>query len=163
MIEPVNWQDHIVEHPDWYKEVDVGNGNVQHIKVPGTVKQQGTPLSAKNLNHQESEALEALFMTRFLSDLLRKQADTVNGLAGEQITVTLTNTQSYPFNDSKKTVSLGTVRNTKNYTVLVEILSKTGAGVGDIEITDKLTNGFKIAYTGAASSVTVNCIVQGGI
>ena len=163
MIDPVIWKDHIVEHTDWYKEVDEGDGNIRHVKVPGTIKQQGTPISAKNLNHMESEALEALIMSQFLTDLARKQNDTIKGLVGEQITVTLTNTQTYPFNNSKKTVSLGITRNTKDYSVIVEVLSKTGAGVGDIEITDKLTNGFKIAYTGAASSVTVNCIVQGGI
>lgn len=34
--------------------------------------------------------------------------------------------------------------------------------VGEIVVTDKLTNGFKLAFTGSASSVTVKYTVIGG-
>ena len=76
---------------------------------------------------------------------------------------TLTNTLAYPFNDSQATVQISPERSNTNYRVDVEILNVTGGGVGDIEITDKLVNGFKIAYTGAASSVSVRCHVLGGM
>lgn len=163
MISPVNWKDHVVEHPDWYTETDVGDGIVQHTKYPGTVKQQGTPINAKNLNQQEAEALEGIYTGLIISQHVNQLGQKVEGLEGTQIEVTMTNSQSYPFNNSKKTVSLPVNRNEKNYTVDVEVESKTGGGVGDVLISDKLLNGFKIEFTGAATSVTVLCTVRGGI
>jgi hypothetical protein len=59
-------------------------------------------------------------------------------------------------------VQLPKNRNKKDYTVLTEIISATGGGVGEILITNKLLNGFQIAFTGAASQAKVRCIVQGG-
>lgn len=44
----------------------------------------------------------------------------------------------------------------------VEAEAKDAGGVGEIRITDKQLNGFKIKYTGAAKEVTVKCTVQGG-
>lgn len=79
----------------------------------------------------------------------------------ESGTVTLTNSQNFPFNNSKRSVSLNKSRNTTNYVVLTEVTSFTG-NVGEIEVSDKLVNGFKIAHTGSASSVTVKYVVIGG-
>ena len=50
-----------------------------------------------------------------------------------------------------------------DYTVDCEVVSATGGAVGDFEFSDKLKNGFKIAFTGSARSVTVDCYVRGGI
>ena len=69
---------------------------------------------------------------------------------------------SYPFNNSKKTLALTTPRGNLDYTVNVEAEAKDAGGVGEIRITDKQLNGFKIEYTGAAKEVTVKCTVQGG-
>ena len=81
---------------------------------------------------------------------------------GEIVEATLTNTKSYPFNNSKKTLALATPRGNLDYTVNVEAEAKDAGGVGEIHITDKQLNGFKIEYTGAAKEVTVKCTVQGG-
>ena len=81
--------------------------------------------------------------------------------AYETGTTTMTNTLAFPFNNSKKSVALAKTRNTTNYVVLTEVTSFTG-NVGEIEISEKLTNGFKIGYTGSASSVTVKYVVIGG-
>ncbi|MCD8011665.1 MAG: hypothetical protein LUG99_00535 [Lachnospiraceae bacterium] len=89
--------------------------------------------------------------------------DGLEAITGEVLEVTLTNTQSYPFNDSQTTVQLSTTRSTKNYTILAEIESMTGGAVGDVEYSDKLLNGFKVAYTGSATSVTLKLYVQGGM
>ena len=35
--------------------------------------------------------------------------------------------------------------------------------VGDVVVYDKQLNGFKIAYTGSAESVSLKCYVQGGV
>lgn len=79
-------------------------------------------------------------------------------------TVILTNDQEYPFNNSQDTVSLTTARQNTNYEVDTEIMSPAnGEQVGRIIITDKLTNGFKISYTGSAKSVTLKCTIKGGM
>ena len=79
----------------------------------------------------------------------------------ESGTTTLTNTLKFPFNNSKKSVSLNKARETTNYIVLTEVTAFTG-NVGDIEVSGKLVNGFQIAHTGSASSVTVKYVVLGG-
>ena len=162
MRDPINFLDHVVEYPGRFQETDLGNHLIQHDPAPGEIVQEGTPLNAANMNLLDTAALQAIMMGSLNTSLLRQLSDKVEAQAGEQIEVTLTNTQQYPFNNSNKAVQLGTNRNKKNYTVLVEVLSSEGGGVGEILVTNKLLNGFQIAYTGAASSVTVNCIVQGG-
>lgn len=163
MKAPIYFKDHVVEYPYRYQEVDVGAGYINHIKAPGEILQQGTPLSATNFNKIDLEALHGVLAAVLVGQHVNQLTQKVEGLAGEQITTTMTNSQAYPFNNSKKTVNLSKIRNTKDYSVIVEVLEWTGGGVGEIRITDKLLNGFKIEYTGAASSVKVNCIVQGGI
>lgn len=162
MRDPINFLDHVVEYPGRFQETDLGNNLIQHDPAPGEIVQEGTPLNAANMNLLDTAALQAIMMGSLNTSLLRQLSDKVEAQAGEQIEVTLTNTQQYPFNNSNKAVQLGTNRNKKNYTVLVEVLSSEGGGVGEILVTNKLLNGFQIAYTGAASSVTVKCIVQGG-
>lgn len=76
-------------------------------------------------------------------------------------TVTLTNALSFPFNDSVNTVALAEERLNTDYTIYTEIVSANGI-VGDIEISDKLVNGFKIAFNGSASSVTIKYYITGG-
>lgn len=84
---------------------------------------------------------------------------------GESHEVTLTNSQNSPFNStlqSPVTVALTTVRTNLFYTVETEVKAHTGT-VGEIEISDKALNGFKIAYTGSGTSVTLVVRVKGGI
>lgn len=51
------WQDHVVERPRTFTEVTNADGSVTHTPAPGEVLQQGTPISATNLNNGE-EALQ---------------------------------------------------------------------------------------------------------
>ncbi len=83
------------------------------------------------------------------------------GVSHQTGTVTLTNSEKFPFNNSKATVSLGTAMPDTEYAVVCQISSAVG-NPGDIEVSDKLVNGFKLAYTGSASSVVVDYIVIGG-
>ena len=73
----------------------------------------------------------------------------------------LTNTQAYPFNDSETTVALSQSLPDTTYAVITQIVSSFG-NAGEIKVSDKLVNGFKLAYTGSASSVVVDYIVIGG-
>ena len=77
-------------------------------------------------------------------------------------TVTLTNSQPFPFNDSQVTVPLVTERANQNYIVDYEVTAAVG-NVGDIIVSAKLVNGFKIEHTGSATSVTVKYQVLGGM
>ena len=158
----INWKDRVVEYPGRFQE-ETSNGLVTHTPAPGKVKQEGTPQNATNFNIMDLAALEAMLMASENSRCLRHVRDTLGGLSGNKIRVTLTNSLLYPHNDSKKTVQLPVTRNNVDYTVDCEVVSATGGAVGDFGFSDKLKNGFKIAFTGSARSVTVDCYVRGGI
>ena len=137
------WQDHVVDQN-------------------GQVIQQGTPLSARNMNSIENGIFETYELSAVLTQQVMQHKRLLADLEGEIGQVTLTNTQAYPFNNSKITVALQKARDTLNYTVQTEIISANGFP-GDIKISDKQLNGFKIEFTGSATSVTVKYIVRGGM
>lgn len=125
----------------------------------GEVIQEGTNQSAGNFNNMEDgiqDASVAAAMLLIAAGQLQA-AQTV-----EEHTVTLTNGQSYPFNNSKKTISLDVTRTTTAYTVDVEIGDHDG-DVGDVVISDKLLNGFKVRYDGSAKNATVTLRIKGGL
>ena len=159
----INWKDRVVEFPGRFQEEDLGNGLVQHTPSPGRVLQEGTPQNATNFNAMDLAILEAMLMASENARMLMLLGNTVSGLTGDKIQVTLTNSLQYPHNNSVKTVKLPTPKNNMDYTIVCEIVSATGGAVGDFEFSDKLLNGFKIAYTGSASKVVVNCYVRGGV
>ena len=47
------------------------------------------------------------------------------------------------------------------YLVMTELVKSDGP-VGDIEVSEKLVNGFKLAYNGSAKSATIKYIAIGG-
>lgn len=77
-------------------------------------------------------------------------------------TATLTNTDKYPFNNSQVTVPLVNAQKNIKYAVVAEITSANGNG-GEVVVSGKQTNGFKLAFTGSGSSAVVEYIVIGGI
>ncbi len=86
-------------------------------------------------------------------------------ILGELHEVTLTNTQRFPFNssvDSPAAIALTTTRKNLFYTVETEVKEHTGL-VGDIIVSDKALNGFKLAFTGNGSRVTLAVRVKGGM
>ena len=83
------------------------------------------------------------------------------GFTGEYGTVTLTNTDKFPFNNSAATVALVNTQPDTHYAVIASVVSENGVS-GEIEVTGKLVNGFTISYNGSASSVVVDYIVIGG-
>jgi hypothetical protein len=128
-------------------------------QTTGEVIQEGTLQSAGNFNNMEDGIEDATVAAAFLV-IAAGQLDAQT--AAEEKTVTLTNTQSYPFNNSQKTVSLSTTRTTTAYSVDVEVLEHSG-DVGDVLISDKLLNGFKVRFDGSAKSATVKLIIKGGM
>ena len=75
--------------------------------------------------------------------------------------VNLTNTGKFPFNNSQVTVALQNTQKNTKYAVIADDPVK--GDVGDIVVSGKQTNGFKIEFTGSAASATVKYIVIGGI
>ena len=85
-----------------------------------------------------------------------------DALICEEGSVTLANTGNFPFNNSVQTVALVNAQKNIKYAVIPEIVSATG-NPGEAVASDKQVNGFKLAYTGSASSAVVKYIVIGGI
>ena len=86
-------------------------------------------------------------------------------LMEERHKVTLENTLAFPFNstvNSPATIALDKVRDNAEYSVEAEVLSHNGP-VGEIEVTAKARNGFKISYSGSGASVTLLVKVKGGM
>lgn len=162
MRDLINWQDHVVEHPGRFIEQDLGGGLVQHTPAPGEVKKQGTPQNATNFNTMDIAAFEAMLMANENTRMLLHTRRELAGVKGLTVDITLKSTQDYPFNNSKATVTLPALRNTDTYYVIPETLEANGE-VGEYEVSEKLLNGFKLAYTGSAKTVKVRCHVIGGM
>lgn len=138
------WKDHIVD------------------EATKEVIQEGTPVSATNMNNMETGIFGA---DSFASILLQQSMQfkrNIADLEGELREISLTNNQEYPFNNSAVTVALLKERDALNYRVLTEVISSNGI-VGRVEVYDKAKNGFKIRYTGSAKSATIKCFIQGGM
>lgn len=173
MYNSTDWKDHITEHPHRRKITENGDGTSEVVKDQGEVLQQGTPQSATNFNNMENGIQDAtLAASILLFGNLHQQrgndahAAMVDGeILGETQTVTLKNTAKFPFNstrDNPVTVALKQTRRNLFYTVEAEQTGATGE-VGSIEISAKALNGFKVAFTGSAKSVTLQIRVKGGM
>lgn len=66
MYERGKWKDRAVEFPNRYEEVRGDDGFVTHIKKPGRVIQEGTPLNAEAFNHME----EGIYASNLLVAML---------------------------------------------------------------------------------------------
>lgn len=157
------WQDHVTEFPNRYIETPNEDGTITHTPDEGEVMQQGTPQNAANFNHMEDGISNAGELAAFLALNAIHTRQQLADMAGEIVEVTLTNTQTYPFNNSKTTVALAQKRNHLNYTVTAEVVEYSGGFPGEITVSEKLLNGFKVEYSGSASSVKLKIYVKGGL
>lgn len=66
----------------------------------------------------------------------------------------LYNTKRYPFNNSAVTVAIPVPFQVSDYSVFTSVQSSRGE-TGDIVISGKARNGFKIEYTGSASEAEI--------
>lgn len=125
----------------------------------GELLQEGTDQSAGHFNNMEHGIFDAHLAAALL---LIQSSLTADQVATEEKTVTLSNSQSYPFNNSTQTIALSKVRNFTDYTVEAEITDHKG-NVGDVRIFDRMLNGFKVAYDGSAKSATIKLRIKGGM
>ena len=149
------WLDHVTSPSNCFKITDNGDGTVT-ITRAGTVMQQGTSQDASHFNKPEEELSGVEAAVELLMNFARQNAWEI-----ERGQVTLTNTSKYPFNSSKATVPLSKVRENGDYVVICEVSAFSG-NVGEIVVSDRLTNGFKLAFAGSAASATIKYQVIGG-
>lgn len=150
----------------------------------GKVIQQGTMQDQAHFNNGELGISDAhLAQSIMLLDMMQHrrvdeskmesyqeqteaaEAEIYAEILGENHEITLTNTESYPFNstvDKPTTVSLTKTRKNLFYTVEAMVKAATGTP-GQIHITDKALNGFKVYYDGSATSVTLTLRIKGGM
>mgnify|MGYP007070074542 CR=1 FL=1 len=134
--------DQVADHEETLRLflTELAHSKEENAQRDGIVESQGTRLSAAEAN-----------ITKLLA---RTEIE-----AG---TVTLTNSDTFPFNNSQRTVALVKERANQNYIVDYEVTAAVG-NVGDIIVSAKLVNGFKIEHTGSATSVTIKYQVLGGM
>ena len=147
------WVDDVRSPARTYNVVRNADGTIT-LQKAGRVIQQGTNLGAANINNMEQGIFSANAKGAEALRLARTSAEAAEALRGVIIEQTLTSSQRY--------LSGANQRYTKDYAVTVEAESLDKGAVGDIIVSDKLLNGFKVAYTGSAASVKVKCYVQGG-
>ena len=145
----------------------VGNASSVNVIVDPAGLATMALLEQKFSEEKTEREKETTIVTSWMSEafnLIRLVDEKAKALKGFVVEADLTNTQAYPFNNSVKTVALTgeMIRLTKDYTVIVEA-APTGGHLGDVLISDKMLNGFKVAYTGSATSAHVKCYVQGGM
>lgn len=137
----------------WQDEVMDQNENIL---------QEGTLHDEVNMNRMEEGIYESSLMAYMLTQRDIQQKRVLADLEGEVGEVPLLNTDTFPFNNSIKTVAMKKPRDTTDYRIHTEVVSANG-NVGSILITDKQLNGFKIAFTGSATNVTIKYYIQGGM
>jgi len=94
--------------------------------------------------------------TQELVRQVRHLRRSIGGLLGEHHRITLQNQQTYPFNDSAAIIALDRIHGTNDYFINVQVLEAVGGGAGQVLVTQKMRNGFQIAFTGAACKVTLD-------
>lgn len=169
MYDRTFWLDHVTSKSGAYTITELGDGTV-NITRAGTVMTQGTPQDQAHFNKQEEGIWDLYAAFGMLLNEVRqhrwKMSEELSPIDNKwQIvtgTVTLNNTGTYPYNNSQKSVSLGCNMGSTNYLVMVEPSTDTG-NIGDIIVSDKLVNGFKVAYNGSARSATIKYTAIGGV
>lgn len=166
MYAPTKWEDHVSTLPGIVKLLVYDEAkNFYRISEAGEVMVPGTPQDQTNFNNMEDGILDAHIATSLLLNYARQTAWRTDALETATVqevgTVSLTNSQHFPFNNSQKSVALENRRDNTNYVVVITAVTGTG-NIGEIEVTDRLVNGFKIRHTGSANAVTVTYAVIGG-
>lgn len=155
MYDWTTWLDHVTIGQNLFTVIDNGNGTWT-ITPAGEIQQQGTPQDQVRFNNMEKGIVDAHLGLGLLLNYARQ-----NGWEIERSSVNLNNSEPFPFNNSIQTISLEKEFGSKDYIVLAEFDHVIG-NPGEIVVTDKLTNGFKIAYNGSAKSAKVKYTVIGG-
>ncbi len=173
MYNQTKWEDRVTQYEDRFRETQNPDGTFTHTPVEGEIIQVGTPQNQTNFNNMENGIQDSTLAGNILAWLNlhqqrrndRHESIIDSEILGELHNITLTNTANLPFNstfDSPVTIALNTTRKNLFYSVEPEIKESSGI-VGDIIISNKALNGFKIAFTGSGKSVTLAVRIKGGM
>ena len=152
------WVDRVTQFVNRFMESTNSDGSVTHQRVDGEVLAVGTAQSAENFNHMEEGIFEGSLLLAEHTRVMNEHCRDIEAMTGEMHLIYLYNSAKYPANDSKKTIALKQQRNNTDYTVNVRVVSAVmpngvtldgdpAGTAGNIIVTDKLLNGFKIAYS----------------
>lgn len=169
-----NWVDRVTQFVNRFKETNNSDGSITHERVDGEVLKTGTSQSAANFNNMEGGILENSLILAEATRVLKEHGRDIDAMTGEMHVIYLYNTAKYPANNSKTTIVLKQPRNNTDYIIAARVVSAVmpnGVAIdgdpagtaGNIVITDKLLNGFKVQYTGVAKEVTLEVEIQGGM
>ena len=161
------WKDHVTSPSNCYTLTPNSDGTYT-IAIAGTVMQQGTAQDQQHFNNIEAGVVDAHAAVNIILNALRQTQwrvdDVESWIAHHKIVefgeAELSNTQKFPFNNSMKSIVLSTAQS-GDYIVETEVVEFDG-NVGEVEVSSKLSNGFKLAYTGSASYAVIDYIVIGG-
>lgn len=148
-------------------KVKIAESNIKELQKKATKAEeteQNLQKEIEKTNHDRKEKDIANKQSTAIALLKVKMAENqIKELQKEVVKTTLTNTKEYPFNNSKTTIALKKPRRDLNYDITTETIVNGAGSIGEIRITDKQVNGFKIEYTGTATSVSVKCMIQGSV
>lgn len=117
-----------------------------------------------NLCQEESGVYRISDMTLAGAIMQFKAVQDGYNYADEMHTATLAQTGSkWPFNNTPTTIALAQLRESTNYGVEVTVLAYSGGRLGNIRVTDRARNGFKLVHDGSATTVKVQIRVTGGM
>ena len=155
--------DHLSELVSALQEANAGfASDIAGLKSTDTTHTSNIAALQTAAEDADLRLLELAFAVR-MNVVHTTQLDRI--LMEERHKVTLENTLAFPFNstvNSPATIALDKVRDNAEYSVEAEVLSHNGP-VGEIEVTAKARNGFKISYSGSGSGVTLLVKVKGGM
>lgn len=163
MTDRTFWQNHVAQFVNRYRVIENDDGTISLIPVEGDIIQQGTPQDEMNFNGLEERVWAAGQLAAENARMINHHSLALRKVTGEAGVITLNNSQEYPFNDSKQTVALKQQRDNVNYIVKVDIAAVGIGCVGDVVVSDKQVNGFKIEYTGSAKQAKLCYIIEGGM
>lgn len=165
------WLDHIVDGDQTYTIQEVPGSPGHYHLVPDAIKviQQGTPLSQSKLGMMNDGIAFSHFV---IGSMLGEAFRQLEALHGQRITdfekrfiqgaATITGNPGKYFTDAYPYVlvplpngSQHTQTNAPNYDVSLCVTSADDLNaVGNLEVYDKASNGFKVRYTGSAKTVS---------
>ena len=155
------WFDHVTQFPMRRRITQNVDGTSDVVRAEGDIIQQGTARNAKNYNNMETGILANQIHILVLGQQVLQLQRASEENHGEFGTVTISNTNKYPFSSPAATVAIKEKRSNLDYIVEVEVLSSDG-NVETVNVFDKQLNGFKIAFKGSAKTVEFRYKITGG-
>lgn len=120
--------------------------------------QDGTPLDARNMNNLE----RGVFVANVTNAVLAQRERLLNDRLADTETTVVGTMLTGP-EPVLVQVPAGRERNRTNYSVVARVVAATGGIAGDIIVSERTRDSFKVRYTGDAANVSVGLYLRGGL